>query len=357
TPPSERALSAHSDLDEQSSLSEDIQLLRSCESCRRKKRKCSGDRPSCTRCKAQGESCTYRPTARFLKPRADGDPLAQRKAQHAKKKRASIATTPLYRMCGSASPAHAAHTARPRAASVLAALRNGHHQQFAASPADLMYGPPLGAAHAGLPPAALCAAVGASPQPGLAPATSASGLAYMSTTATPSGGSLSAFSWCDDESPSLVQPVSDQQYLYPQCLGTSQPAADYTQMLASAITQQQAAAALISAASMGATPMMYPSQPHNASPMPDMPAAYFPAGAHAQQLASLTSWPAAYPDPALLGAAMALPVPMAPTIQSLLPPARAMPADAGDGAAASYAGALDAILPQSKNALSEWFAQ
>ncbi|KAJ1816796.1 hypothetical protein GGH91_002200 [Coemansia sp. RSA 2671] len=46
----------------------DVPLLRSCENCRRKKRKCSGNRPSCTRCSAQGEKCVYRPTARFFKP-------------------------------------------------------------------------------------------------------------------------------------------------------------------------------------------------------------------------------------------------------------------------------------------------
>ncbi|KAJ2057997.1 hypothetical protein GGI17_005318 [Coemansia sp. S146] len=46
----------------------DVPLLRSCENCRRKKRKCSGNRPACTRCSAQGEKCVYRPTARFFKP-------------------------------------------------------------------------------------------------------------------------------------------------------------------------------------------------------------------------------------------------------------------------------------------------
>ncbi|KAJ2466475.1 hypothetical protein GGI03_002085 [Coemansia sp. RSA 2337] len=46
----------------------DVPLLRSCENCRRKKRKCSGNRPACTRCSAQGEKCVYRPTARFYKP-------------------------------------------------------------------------------------------------------------------------------------------------------------------------------------------------------------------------------------------------------------------------------------------------
>ncbi|KAI8321805.1 hypothetical protein GQ54DRAFT_261138, partial [Martensiomyces pterosporus] len=48
----------------------DIPLLRSCENCRRKKRKCSGHKPACTRCKAQNETCVYRPTARYFKPRS-----------------------------------------------------------------------------------------------------------------------------------------------------------------------------------------------------------------------------------------------------------------------------------------------
>ncbi|KAJ2710982.1 hypothetical protein H4R19_003472 [Coemansia spiralis] len=380
TPSSVRALSAHLDFDEHSSPSEDVQLLRSCESCRRKKRKCSGDRPACTRCKAQGECCTYRPTARFLKPRAEGDPLAQHKVPHTKKKRASIASTPLYRMYGSASPAHTA--ARPRATSVLAALRGGHyhphHHPFADpiayAPTDLMYVPSL-------PTSDVTTLAGPSPQPGLAPASNPNGLAYMSTAATPSGsgsGSLSAFSLCDDEPLTLAAPVSDQHYLYPQCLASSQPAADYSQMLASAITQQQAAAALISAASMGATPMMCSPQQSLAtgSPMPDMAAAgsaaaYFSLGA--QHLVSLPQWSttaAAYADPALLGTAMATPAMVAAAIPSMPFPMQSMqsmqsmPVGASDGgaaaavaAAAGYAGALDAILPQSKTALSEWFAQ
>ncbi|KAJ2845819.1 hypothetical protein GGI22_006431, partial [Coemansia erecta] len=61
----------------------DVPMLRSCENCRRKKRKCSGDKPTCTRCAAQGEGCTYRPTARYFKPRANG-------MGHSSKKRASM---------------------------------------------------------------------------------------------------------------------------------------------------------------------------------------------------------------------------------------------------------------------------
>ncbi|KAI9505532.1 hypothetical protein GGI25_000966 [Coemansia spiralis] len=67
----------------------DVPLLRSCENCRRKKRKCSGTKPTCTRCKAQGETCLYRPTARYFKPRASGSGSSHRHSGTTKK-RASV---------------------------------------------------------------------------------------------------------------------------------------------------------------------------------------------------------------------------------------------------------------------------
>ncbi|KAJ1730222.1 hypothetical protein LPJ61_003132 [Coemansia biformis] len=393
TPSSARALSAQADLGEQPLLSEDIQLLRSCESCRRKKRKCSGDRPACTRCKAQGECCSYRPTARFLKPRPGGDPLAQRKTQHTKKKRASIAAaSPLHRMYGSASPAH---PARARAMSVVAAaaMRNAHRQPVAAdpiafAPIDLMFGPPLTGPPVGLSSGAMSASeLAGAADSGLVVPSSTNGLAYMSTTTATPTASLSAFSLCDDESPSLVLPPAalDQQYLCPPGLAPSQPAAlydaDYTRMLTSAITQQQAAAALMSAASMGATPLMCSPPLSNASLSTSSPLAadiaangamsYLPFSTqrhhqHHHQLGALTPWPAGpYADPAaLLGGAAAAAGPammMASGIASMGYPPHALMVDGGDGraaaAAASFTGALDAILPQSKTAFSEWFAQ
>ncbi|KAJ1731960.1 hypothetical protein LPJ72_003672 [Coemansia sp. Benny D160-2] len=71
---------------------DDVPLLRSCENCRRKKRKCSGDKPTCVRCTAQGEKCTYRPTARFFKPRANGSGSGNgnHRVSHSSKKRASV---------------------------------------------------------------------------------------------------------------------------------------------------------------------------------------------------------------------------------------------------------------------------
>ncbi|KAJ1667260.1 hypothetical protein IW140_001714 [Coemansia sp. RSA 1813] len=69
----------------------DVPMLRSCENCRRKKRKCSGDKPTCTRCTAQGETCMYRPTARYFKPRANGMGSGNiHRLNHSSKKRTSV---------------------------------------------------------------------------------------------------------------------------------------------------------------------------------------------------------------------------------------------------------------------------
>lgn len=64
----------------------DVPLLRSCENCRRKKRKCSGDKPTCTRCQAQNECCEYRPTARYFKPARQQSKGGVRKPPVLKKK-------------------------------------------------------------------------------------------------------------------------------------------------------------------------------------------------------------------------------------------------------------------------------
>ncbi|KAJ1938969.1 hypothetical protein GGF37_004592 [Kickxella alabastrina] len=71
----------------ESPFPEDVPLLRSCENCRRKKRKCSGHKTTCTRCKAQGEHCVYRPTARFFKPARKSAEI--KAATHCKKQRSS----------------------------------------------------------------------------------------------------------------------------------------------------------------------------------------------------------------------------------------------------------------------------
>ncbi|KAJ2779719.1 hypothetical protein H4R18_003859 [Coemansia javaensis] len=311
-----RALSAQSggyadDNDDSNSTASsggDVQLLRSCESCRRKKRKCSGDRPACTRCVAQGEKCSYRPTARFLKPRP-GDPLAQRKAHHhlhshhnhhgynnnnnsssssgnnnnsnhsqhqAKKKRASIATASLHHRACDSVLGGGVH--RPRATSVVAAaaLRNAQRQHMAAAsvagdvmgfaPADLMLSPPLTMTPAGLSPGAAAVAAGmpasdpasaacSSPQlGGLAPG-GASGLAYMST----AGASVSPqllLSGAAPPPPLAMQQQQQQQQQQPPSLPPPVlcNTVDYAQLLASAFTQQQQAAAML--VSTASAPLM-----------------------------------------------------------------------------------------------------
>ncbi|KAJ1956955.1 hypothetical protein EC988_001077, partial [Linderina pennispora] len=94
----------------------DIPLLRSCENCRRKKRKCSGNKPTCTRCKAQGETCVYRPTARFFKPRH---------SETTARKRASVSD-----------PCHTIAKGRQRTKAVQKKTLSIHEQTLA--PADLM---------------------------------------------------------------------------------------------------------------------------------------------------------------------------------------------------------------------------
>ncbi|KAJ2584267.1 hypothetical protein GGH95_000495, partial [Coemansia sp. RSA 1836] len=46
---------------------ESVPFLRSCERCRQKKRKCSGDKPACAWCSSHSVPCRYRRTARFKK--------------------------------------------------------------------------------------------------------------------------------------------------------------------------------------------------------------------------------------------------------------------------------------------------
>ncbi|KAJ2771520.1 hypothetical protein IWQ57_002175, partial [Coemansia nantahalensis] len=51
-----------------------VPFLRSCERCRSKKRKCSGDKPACAWCRDHGIPCRYRRTARFNRQLADAYP-------------------------------------------------------------------------------------------------------------------------------------------------------------------------------------------------------------------------------------------------------------------------------------------
>ncbi|KAJ1774201.1 hypothetical protein LPJ77_004679 [Coemansia sp. RSA 2523] len=171
-----------------------VQLLRSCESCRRKKRKCSGDRPSCSRCTAQGEQCVYRPTARFLKPRSN---IVAARKTHAKKKRASLDAG-----------------VRPRAMSVLS-----EHMVTALAPADLVLSPPMSVTPAGLSPGSSSDALN-SP-------TDVMGLSYMGVLPNRSA------------SPRMLMADMAPQFMYPQpTVPQLCDAADYSQLLA--ITQQSA---------------------------------------------------------------------------------------------------------------------
>ncbi|KAJ2476892.1 hypothetical protein IWW56_004657 [Coemansia sp. RSA 2131] len=240
-----------------------VQLLRSCESCRRKKRKCSGDRPSCSRCTAQGEQCTYRPTARFLKPRSN---LVAARKTHAKKKRASF------------------DGVRPRAMSVLS-----EQMVTALAPADLVLSPPMSVTPAGLSPGSSSDALNS-------PSTDVTGLSYMGV--FPNRSTASPRMLMADLAPQFMYPHSAVPQL---CDG-----ADYSQLLASAITQQQATALMTT---MPVQPIM---------PMASMPDPSFV--------------PMSWPDPNLLSTMYPLPVP-----------------DSRPN--------LDTILPLSKNIFSEWFVQ
>ncbi|KAJ2450049.1 hypothetical protein EV183_004545 [Coemansia sp. RSA 2336] len=231
-----------------SELPENVQLLRSCESCRRKKRKCSGERPTCTRCQAQGDTCIYRPTARFLKPRNTGV------RKPAKKKRVAE---------------------RPRAMS--AAMSAGMAPELCA--------PSLTITPAGLSPTILSETI-SSPRPD-------AGLSYMTQPPlTPM--------FMERTSTASPQTLSDLQL-------ASQPFVsgnmDYAQLLATTMAQQ----ALMTAGMepLPLTPLDPISQP----------------------------WPLS-PIDSLLGFSQ--------------PP---LPQDSRTNIA------LDTILPQSKNLLSEWFVQ
>ncbi|KAI9468815.1 hypothetical protein BX667DRAFT_518155 [Coemansia mojavensis] len=238
-----------------SELPENVQLLRSCESCRRKKRKCSGERPTCTRCQAQGDTCIYRPTARFLKPRNTGV------RKPAKKKRVAE---------------------RPRAMS--AAISAGM------APGELC-APSLTITPAGLSPTILSETTDNSPR-------QEAGLSYMTQPPlTPMFLERSA-------STASPQTLSDLQ-LAPQPFMPSNMT-DYSQFLATTMAQQ---AALISA-SVGMEPL---------PPLDPM----------SQPL----SWPLS-PMDSLLGS---FSQPLSQDSRTNI--------------------ALDTILPQSKNLLSEWFVQ
>ncbi|KAJ1720446.1 hypothetical protein LPJ53_004936 [Coemansia erecta] len=144
---------AGSFISEEGPFPTDVPLLRSCEQCRRKKRKCSGHKPSCTRCKAQGESCVYRPTARYFKPMRNS--VEKHHASSSASSTASATTAHYHRKRTSATTAAAAAAAatltpksrardsltasRPRAMSAIAALKNGRPENiFSLSPDELM---------------------------------------------------------------------------------------------------------------------------------------------------------------------------------------------------------------------------
>ncbi|KAJ2350971.1 hypothetical protein IWW50_005368 [Coemansia erecta] len=274
-----------------------VQLLRSCESCRRKKRKCSGDRPTCSRCKAQGEECTYRPTARFLKPRSN----MVRKTHTPKKKRASLGDTSL--------------GTRPRAMSAMAAALSSEqpHQHMSLTvlaPADLMLSPPLSITPAGLSPGSVSDAADVSPRLDVG----AAGLSYMTPNVFPAGRSTASpqMLLASELAPQLMYP---QPMVPPLC-----DAADYSQLLASAITQQQATAM------MAVTSGMMPNVQHPMNMLASLPDASLAPP-------SMSTWP----DPTLFS-------PM-------------YPMSAQDSRANSTVSTLDSILPQPKNIFSEWFVQ
>ncbi|KAJ2158846.1 hypothetical protein GGF46_003465 [Coemansia sp. RSA 552] len=399
-------------------------LLRSCENCRRKKRKCSGDHPACVRCKAQGETCTYRPTARFLKPRQGGGSGsgAVRKSPYTKrKKRASIASTQSPQLHDPAMPGMGS---RPRALSVVAAaLKNAHHRHMGASPlnvtalapADLMLSPPLTVTPAGLSPGSVSTsdfadALDPLSRPGMV---AASGLAYMSpTAATTPLRSASGSGFPDDGStnasspqlllstgnslagppPAAAMGTPQQQFMYSQGLvgantaaaaaamaavatAVSQAppafydAAEYSRLLASAITQEQAASALMSSVSPSAANMpAFQRQPAATSlPREQSMAPYtanvpYSFGTQPQPTA-FSAWPQQQPPPPPLPQQQPLTDPLgfggvSVEMASVSLSPHVLLASASEGfTAAGSATALDAILPQSKNIFAEWFVQ
>ncbi|KAJ2784761.1 hypothetical protein GGI15_002159 [Coemansia interrupta] len=140
---------AGSFISEEGPFPTDVPLLRSCEQCRRKKRKCSGHKPTCTRCKAQGESCVYRPTARYFKPMRNS--LEKHHASSGASATATAAATHYHRKRASATASGAMTSTpksrardsiaanRPRAMSAISALKNNRPENiFSLSPDELM---------------------------------------------------------------------------------------------------------------------------------------------------------------------------------------------------------------------------
>ncbi|PIA14969.1 hypothetical protein COEREDRAFT_93606 [Coemansia reversa NRRL 1564] len=422
TPGSEASASPQmtmvSGIDEHKHLSEEVQLLRSCESCRRKKRKCSGDRPVCTRCKAQGECCSYRPTARFLKPRHTQNSSVHRKSPQ-RKKRASIPNTSAQHH--QFFDHHATADGRPRAMSVVAAaLKNAQRQAAAAAaasppvstlaPADLMLSSPLSIATGGHSPSTVSAPdlSDITDSPNRLGMASGGGLAYMSA---PTPASAIAFPASENKSTagtaspqmllgsdmSLV--TQQQQHMYPQNLAAAmvtshQPlalcdAVDYNSLLVNAITQQQAAALMAAAspvsgvitpdtvqrqhlshtttnvapAAIYSPPLSTTTSLHSAmstsSPLADAAHPHSNVAPYqfcAQPQFGFSMWPSLPADPVLTTTSGTAP---AMAAMACSPQNFFTAAGTSDGLAmaANSMTTLDAILPQSKNLFSEWFVQ
>ncbi|KAJ2004430.1 hypothetical protein H4R26_002526 [Coemansia thaxteri] len=350
-------------------------MLRSCENCRRKKRKCSGNRPSCTRCKSQDEECVYRPTARFFRPMrhnsADGSSAVRRRPRVAAA--AAAATTPI------------AKQRRPRALSAVAsAIRRFQPEagQGSLAPADLML-----SSSSQLPP-----------PPPLATAAFATtlsvtdGLAYMSAAASVDGAdagvtptpytstSLSPpqmllnteFVFGGGPPPASSAPIMSVTAPSPLC------DSDYTRLLlANAISRQQVTAAMMAAVAAAATaggapPMLY-SPPLSASSFSTGISATPPL---ADSVPSPYSAPyplctpnAGYPQPALtvwpsptdfVNSNLAPQPPMLPyqpqQFLANMAMAAAPPTAATNMPPPSVGDFVHAFLPQSKNTFPEWFA-
>ncbi|KAJ2173822.1 hypothetical protein EV180_007288, partial [Coemansia sp. RSA 518] len=52
-----------------------VPYLTSCNHCREKKRKCNGEKPTCSLCRAHGVACEYRRSHRFRKRAQNTHPL------------------------------------------------------------------------------------------------------------------------------------------------------------------------------------------------------------------------------------------------------------------------------------------
>ncbi|KAJ1950934.1 hypothetical protein FBU59_000444 [Linderina macrospora] len=344
-----------------SSYPNDIPLLRSCENCRRKKRKCSGNKPTCTRCKAQGEACVYRPTARFFKPRH---------SETTTRKRASLS-----------GPCHTIGKARQRSKSTQKKPHSIHEQTLA--PADLMLRTPeidmsqsllLQGGPLPLSPAAYTGA------PDLVSLVT-DGLSYMSTASVDELSHMSAspemplnpdfpfaspttvltpgpaITSSPGQMPIVMQTQQQQQQFQnsvaaaaavlagtPSTTPTSSVfPTDYSQLLASALTQpgSLAAASLAASCAMSAspdnliTPMLY-SPPRTAQGS---------LGSNVGECSPYMLYTT--PNPT---------VPSLPSGQSLLGAQAALATSGVAMVPGNAALVINATMPQSTNLFPEWFA-